>query len=165
MPLLLSKVPLLGAIPCTATLQMPGRIWISKWLLWFKITTLKDQINTYSKGAFIDSNIFRIMLLRSLAGLVYEISTRVIHFLLIPSHSPFFSHSLIPFFIILRRSSPVTHTRIVHHVHWTWFWLTVFSKSKLSSNDENVRIFHWLCPKLWTTGTFFLLPSPHLSYM
>lgn len=156
----------LGAIHYMVTLQIPGRIWISKWLLWFKRNTLKDQINTYSKGAFIGSNIFKIMLLRSLAGLVYEISTRVIHFLLILSYSPFFSHSLIPFFIILKRNSPVAHIRVVHHIHWTWLWLTVFSKSKLSSNDENVRIlYYWLCPKLWTTGTYFFLPSSHLSYM
>lgn len=118
-PYSLSKVPLLGVIHYIVTLQIPERIWISKWALCCKIITLKEQIKTYSKDAVIDSKLFRILLLELLAGLIYEIFTRAIHFLLIPSLSPVSSHSLTPFFTILRRSNPVTHTRVIHHVHWT----------------------------------------------
>ena len=67
----------------------------------------------------IDSDIFRIILLKSLAGLVYEIFTRAIQFLLIPSHSAFSSHCLTLFFTLLRRSNPVTHTKVIHYGHWT----------------------------------------------
>ena len=156
-------MPLLDAIHYTVTLQIPEIMWISKWLLCFKITILKVQINTYAKDAIIDSNIFRIILLKSLAGLLYEIFTRAIQFLLIPSHSAFSSHCLRLFFTLLRRSNPVTHAKVIHYGHWTWLWWTLFPKSKLSSKDENVRIFnHWLCPNLWTTSTFSLsFFSPH----